>query len=127
VFGKQRIEPSVPDSHRIQRLDSKIIVQQAQIIYYKEYNKYSYKGWHVDYGYTGDFTITMDLGADALADLSDDGIVDFSLTATSGDLNYMGGELTVNIAPNPVPVPSAILLGSMGCGLVGWMKRRRSL
>jgi hypothetical protein len=29
VFGKQRIEPSAPGSHRIQRLDSEIIVQQA--------------------------------------------------------------------------------------------------
>jgi uroporphyrinogen decarboxylase len=31
VSGKQRIEPSAPDSHRVQRLESKIIVQQAQI------------------------------------------------------------------------------------------------
>ena len=29
MFGKQRIEPSAPDSRRIQWLDSKIIVQQA--------------------------------------------------------------------------------------------------
>ena len=28
MFGKQGNEPSAPDSHRIQRLDSKIIVQQ---------------------------------------------------------------------------------------------------
>ncbi len=26
---------------------------------------------------------------------------------------------------NPVPVPGAVLLGSVGLGLVGWMKRRR--
>ena len=30
-YGKHRIEPSVPFSHRIQRLDLKIIVRQAQI------------------------------------------------------------------------------------------------
>jgi|GEM_PF-5303279 len=30
VFGKQRIEPSIPNNHRIQLLDSKIVVQQAQ-------------------------------------------------------------------------------------------------
>ena len=29
LYGKQRIEPSGPDSYRIQRLDLKIIVQQA--------------------------------------------------------------------------------------------------
>ena len=35
MFGKQRNEPSAPDSHRIQPLDSEIIVQQA--LYYSFY------------------------------------------------------------------------------------------
>lgn len=33
MFGKQRIELSVPGNYRIQWLDSKIIVQQAQYGY----------------------------------------------------------------------------------------------
>jgi len=37
------------------------------------------------------------------------------------------GTADIYIAPNPVPVPGAFLLGSMGMGIVGWMRQRRSL
>lgn len=36
-------------------------------------------------------------------------------------------DLVIEITASPVPVPGALLLGSIGVGLIGWMKRRKSL
>jgi hypothetical protein len=54
-------------------------------------------------------------------------------TPTTVNLSFEGiggdniGMLLDNVALSPVPVPGALLLGSLGVGVVGYLRRRRSL
>ena len=51
--------------------------------------------------------------------------------ATAVYNNYMPQEINgidnISLNANPIPTPGAILLGSIGVGIVGWLRRRRTL
>jgi hypothetical protein len=73
-------------------------------------------------GYTGSLTIVQSLGASALASLSQDGIVNFTITPTYGDIYYTSGTMTADI----VPIPGAVLLGILGLGVAGLKLRKHA-
>ena len=92
---------------------------------------YTYDGFSFRYGSligqigSGDYFFIGTSFQQAVADTGE-------LKLMYWDSNYIDNfdsisALTANISVNPVPVPGAVLLGSMGMGIVGWLRRRQSL
>ena len=79
---------------------------------------YNAGGTLVDSAYTGQLTLS------SVETLTVSGDIAYVVGGGIDGLSSLGMD---NLQFNPIPAPGAILLGSIGAGLVGWLRRRRTL
>jgi len=113
------------DSHVTMDLQTALAGEEAYATYEVVYALSSESGGWVSWPGVG--------GGGTVAN-GDDYSEDTVYTSLSRQLDFAAGEsgrlmmqIQVRASANTVPVPPAVLLGSIGVGLVGWLKRRRIL